>query len=50
VYHRLTELGVHAWFDEEAMRGDINHTVTFLESSFFPFPHGHFPFLSKKCP
>jgi hypothetical protein len=27
VYHRLKEIGVSAWFDEEAMRGDINHTV-----------------------
>jgi hypothetical protein len=27
VYHRLEELGVSAWFDEEAMRGDINRTV-----------------------
>ena len=27
VYHRLTELGVTAWFDEEAMRGDINNTM-----------------------
>ena len=30
VYHRLTELGVTAWFDEEAMRGDINNTVFHL--------------------
>ena len=33
VYQRLTELGVSAWFDEDAMKGDINATVSFLSLS-----------------
>ena len=32
VYHRLKELGVPAWFDEEAMHGDVNRTVSFLST------------------
>ena len=31
VYHRLKELGVAAWFDEDAMKGDINATVIILK-------------------
>ena len=27
VYHRLREMGISAWFDEEEMRGDINGKV-----------------------
>jgi len=32
VYHRLKEIGVSAWFDEESMTGDINLTVSFSSS------------------